>query len=352
MGYISIHSNKNKELKRNILPTVKLDIFHPFLKKVYEMPIEKIELTPIDSTDYNKVITDFYQEFSNIQLYTPIKTIYQYKCVYFTLYASEDSPLVHILIKITNAMYKLFPNKPFAKIYVELNERKRVVHKLLSFKELNKLGLGFTTAGLTYNNNIIVTKRQEADKLLLHELFHLFDLQPPAESSFIRWVNDNWYTNSYNLYETHCELMSIIFHCLFLAIETALVNDIHDYNVVEQLFAHFIKVERNYSLLLIQKVLKLHDITPETFFNNNSKPLINDNIPAYTIARGILFYYLYQFTQLLNADLSLKFNYVKGCIDILEQIYKNDEFISKCHFYISEPHDVSYIAQILVVYNH
>jgi hypothetical protein len=137
------------------------------------------------------------------------------------------------------------------------------------------------SGGVTISNpgkfKIILTKREECSKLLLHELVHYYSLDELGDLSH----NNN---------ESYAELTSIILHCIFMSKEKS--NSI-DYD----LFDLFMNIELNYSLYLTAKLLYFYGYNSKTYrdyFVGKHKLHQPIYFTEYIITRGIMFYHLNQ----------------------------------------------------------
>lgn len=306
------------------------------LNKEYSIKhsIKKIRISP---TNYNKIMAKFYNDFVDSSLFTPIDYAYHYSYQDISIYSPDTYETdILVILKRTICLSKFFGQKKIS-IYLDLNDRKRELDDLVN---LDKKGAGLTTAGLTNPNQyIIVTKKEEATKLILHELIHHYNKQPDISREFIRYVKNTWAVEeTYHLYEAHCELISIIIHCLFLAIENNLMNKLSlSLEGLHYLFLHYLGIERAYSFYLTANILNHFGTTAEKFFNGKGNKITFGSIPSYNITRGLFFYRLDEYLNMLYKDFKPNENY-----NPIPLLTPDKKYLS--YFQIGKDNRIRYIA--------
>jgi hypothetical protein len=321
-----------------------------YIEKIYTY-YKEVDIAKMNNQkyvkDYNDTMEDFYSSFVNKNLFVyenKINSLLLDNCTFIYPDSSSNDLCIKLICKRYSVFNKIFKknNLNHLKIYIDPNERKRILpsKKINNIQQidLDKKGNALTTAGLTNHgtNIIILTKKEEIYKLLLHELFHYYDIQPKSENIVKKYIKDKWFIeNTLNVYESHCELLSIIFHCMFLACEAAIANTLNVSNEnLYQLFIHYLNIERKYSLYLTSKILYFHGYNInnyKSFFNTTTKrdditKIFNHSISAYTIIRGILFNYLYEYLYTLDDKFYPIKEYSNNVVNIIEKIYLDTKY--------------------------
>lgn len=279
-------------------------------KKVQNVTIRKASISEI--SNYHTTFKSFYNTFV-IDEHTPIyKDIDIAEIPNYTFYCGGCSQNeILTMVKRTAVFSSVYGKKEHCHIYIDSNERKRNIlngEDLTDHKGLDKRGEGLTTAGLTDPSRmmIILTKKEEMAKLLLHELLHFYDIQPNIDNVFVKKLEKKWnISNTFHLYEAHCELFGIILNCMFLACEYDYKKNLNMSEIqLSKLFTYYISHERKYSLYLTARLLKAYGYEKNNFKNfflrKEGKIMTNGSIPAYNIVRGIFFYNLDEYLELLE----------------------------------------------------
>ena len=202
----------------------------------------------------------------------------------------------------------------------------------------------FTASGLTYGNNpriTIISRYEEVDKLLFHELIHNLYLDGTkhhesvckhTENEYKTIKNNNNYNYEYAIYESYTELLSSYLNLIFKNI----INNF-DYNnkqnIIEKLCSQVI-IELFYSYNVICNLIHINGYT-------NFKEFINN-----VVFKGNICFYEYYFLKALmynnyiledNNNMNNTINNYKKIINIkkqdnlLETIY-NKGFVKNENF--------------------
>lgn len=191
--------------------------------------------------------------------------------------------LLAFTIYIINLFTNMFPhNYDDLTIYIYPHKIKRLLDdKPENLQRDNKY---FVPSGMTFLDEkiILLTRKEELIKLLIHELIHYAELDDYLKI----------YKNC-KLNEAYTEFLSII---IFYSIISLLKNK--DYN-------ELIKQETLYSQKLAKRILNYFNLSPEIFFKSNYE-IINNNLYTYEyiFLRGI---YLMNYNLLIDKLLQKKF---------------------------------------------
>ncbi len=351
---IKPHDEKFDSILKNIHLEIKENLFLTsfFNKLRTNHRTIKYTLKKYHSDDYNNKLNIFYKSFVNEIHFKKYEETYLYEYDTIKIYSSHESIIPIIILTRLNALMKTFGVKKKINIFLELNERKRIINNNLlktTQSELNMKGEGLTTAGLSCEY-IIITKKEEAVKLAMHEFCHYFNIQPENNNlnkKFREFIINSWsIEDTYYVYEAHCEMVGIIFHCMFLAIELCLINN-YKYPDISVFFYRYLKKEIKYSHYLTCKILKLHGYNNcDDFFNKKKTAMFNSSIPAYIILRSIFFYYIDDYLDLLNNFYPNNDYYEKIFYLDFKKYTKDMNYIMK---FVDTDNSIRYIAQDIKV---
>lgn len=170
-------------------------------------------------------------------------------------------------IALTINEYKFDNNDKITRIiiWIPINKKRDFVYNKITKTNLKKSQedfSGFVASGVTFGSNqkiTIITRYEEVEKLLIHELIHNYNIDGSAfhshkqmEKILIEYTNiknDKNYHYEYSIYESYTELLSTYFYLLFENIKKKmedkdlknkllgqiLVEIIYSYNVVSNL---------------------------------------------------------------------------------------------------------------------
>jgi hypothetical protein len=302
------------------------------IKYFYNNAVEGVNKKYINDLYEKKIQSFFIPEHPFIKLY------------FFEEDNDNNKNLINILLKRLIVMTKIFfcvePNNDFDKtetkfkeqyfgcntninmnsiphsINIDLNNRKRIIPTKLS-KDTTQNDINFYDTGLCstaytsrdknsdyiIGNNITLTKKEEIEKLLLHELCHFFmiDLtqkknqQLDQNDNVTNYMKDNWYMSSYTpAFEAFAEMFSVIFHCMFTACEYVIINNLKPSILLEQ-FEYYFNMELKYSYYLLSNVLREHGYDKdnfELFFNKDLRKKNKTNSITKVFFQGVNSYFI------------------------------------------------------------
>lgn len=259
-----------------------------------------------------------------------------------------------------NLIYDRLKNNNIYKIYLFPNnlERKLINNKFIK-KHLNiykKKGTAFITSGIT-SHYMVITKKEEFNKLLLHELIHLYKLDGSINgiTDCLKDIRLNMPFNDENQ-ELECiaETLSNIYNCMELCSISAYKYKL-SINYQFTLLNYMINLEREHTYNVISKIIKYFGITPNKIFNYN-KPKIQlvSPINLYHIFRSVIYFYLNDFLNSNNINniniLELNENVFYLLKDKINQVnIKNSNYMIQLQPYYYAKHlirslDISYIT--------
>lgn len=186
------------------------------------------------------------------------------------------------MLKITICLNEYrFLNKDTIKriiIWIPINIKRNFHHDIINTHNLKKAEEkyeAFVASGCTFGDNpriSIITRYEEIEKLLIHELIHNFYIDgSDYHDDFAEIINEykiikkqNNYDYEYSIYESYTELLSTYFYLLF----KNLLNKVSELEINEKLLAQII-VELLYSYNLICNLSKLNGYKTFKEFNDN-----------------------------------------------------------------------------------
>ena len=165
--------------------------------------------------------------------------------------------------------------------------------------EVENVNTAFTISGCNENGEIIIFRKEEWFKVLIHETFHSFDLDfSLANIEKLKYKLRKQFNIDSNLliYESYCEVWARIMNSLISAF-SCLDNkrDIGKYLEYSNVFLEF---ERIYSIRQMNNVLNYMNISYRDILirkNNNYKE--ESNVFCYYIIGGILMSNYYKFMK-------------------------------------------------------
>jgi len=254
-----------------------LEKIHNQIKPIYNS-IDK-SLFKIESNDYIFVI----HQIQKTQLYDlkkfrhyvdSIKNITKISYKNITMYITDNKYIINakemLKIAYTFAKFKNINNNII--IYWFPIDKKRD----FDFNEINDENLkesinnfnAFSTSGSTTGNLTIITRLEEATKLLLHELIHNYNIDGSnyheqllqVINNYENTKNSNNYKYEFCMYESYTELLSSYFSIIFRNI-----NNIDIHNRIEtEIF-----IEILYSYNTVCNIIKLNGYTSIDNFIKN-----------------------------------------------------------------------------------
>ena len=384
--YLTNNSKKNSlELDDLIID----DILNDYLigafqiyKKIFNQTKTKIHLQKnIMNTQYKKILLDFYNGLidnidSDYDFYNDLTKVEYVFEIYidglemFKFYVFDNdidyvSKILHLFNVFTNYIFSEPSKKEnllkrlirssnptkinsdnidryLFNIYIFPNNIKRkLAGQSYIPKHLNiykKTNTAFTTSGVT-SVDMILTKKEELSKLLLHELIHLYKLDGNHhyETSFLEQIKQKMpFSDNNSERESVAELMSNIYNCMNLCL---IISKDHNLNEDQEnnLLNILINMEKEYSVAVVSKILKYFNVQPNELFDyNKNKVELVSPINLYYIFRSVLYFRLNDFLQSKNLV-------KKNILEINENIYSDLEqyafeskksiFMEKLYYY-------------------
>ena len=227
-------------------------------------------------------------------------------------------------------------------IFIYLTDFKRIIpdnnYTILGSYNVNG---GFTTT-CDKNSEIVVYRKEEWFKVLIHEAFHNLglDFSKMNTNQFHSKIKQIFPINSkFNIFESYCEFWARILNSAFCSYNV--IDNKNDKDAFKTFLDFFIQIERLFSLFQCNKILKFLGISYQNLYETDNGSHIarenlykeKTNVFAYYIVTAFL---LDNYVNVINwcnkNNLScFKFNNSQRNLDLfynlIENSYKRNEFL-------------------------
>ena len=227
-------------------------------------------------------------------------------------------------------------------IFIYLTDFKRIIpdnnYTILGSYNVNG---GFTTT-CDKNSEIVVYRKEEWFKVLIHEAFHNLglDFSKMNTNQFHSKIKQIFPINSkFNIFESYCEFWARILNSAFCSYN--LIDNKNDKDAFKTFLDFFIQIERLFSLFQCNKILNFLGISYQNLYETDNGSHIarenlykeKTNVFAYYIVTAFL---LDNYVNVINwcnkNNLScFKFNNSQRNLDLfynlIEKSYKRNEFL-------------------------
>ena len=227
-------------------------------------------------------------------------------------------------------------------IFIYLTDFKRIIpdnnYTILGAYNVNG---GFTTT-CDKNSEIVVYRKEEWFKVLIHETFHNLglDFSKMNTNQFHSKIKEIFPIDSkFNIFESYCEFWARILNSAFCSYNV--IDNKNDKDAFKIFLDFFIQIERLFSLFQCNKILKFLGISYQNLYENDNGSHIarenlykeKTNVFAYYIVTAFL---LDNYVNVINwcnkNNLScFKFNNSQRNLDLfynlIENSYKRNEFL-------------------------
>jgi hypothetical protein len=267
-----------------------------------------------------------------------------------------DEEKINNLIKITLSLKKYFNNNDNTSIiWIPINKERNFYDNNITFDKLKESRdnyEAFTASGLTFGEKerfTIITRYEEIEKLLIHELAHNFGIDGSLshkhdfkcikkkyteEKNKLSNNNNKNYDYMFSIYESYAELSSSYFNLIFL--------NINKENMYDKLVTGIL-IELLYSYNTICNLAKLNGYKNYNEFINKKTFIGEICFFEYYYLKGLMYNnYIFKVIENKDSDPKILYNDVIPLIDkndiLLEKIYDinttNQTNFKFCYFYI------------------
>ena len=227
-------------------------------------------------------------------------------------------------------------------IFIYLTDFKRIIpdnnYTILGSYNVNG---GFTTT-CDKNSEIVVYRKEEWFKVLIHEAFHNLglDFSKMNTNQFHSKIKQIFPINSkFNIFESYCEFWARILNSAFCSYNV--IDNKNDKDAFKTFLDFFIQIERLFSLFQCNKILKFLGISYQNLYEtDNGSHIARENL--YKETTNVFAYYIVtaflldNYVNVINwcnkNNLScFKFNNSQRNLDLfynlIENSYKRNEFL-------------------------
>ena len=227
-------------------------------------------------------------------------------------------------------------------IFIYLTDFKRIIpdnnYTILGSYNVNG---GFTTT-CDKNSEIVVYRKEEWFKVLIHEAFHNLglDFSKMNTNQFHSKIKQIFPINSkFNIFESYCEFWARILNSAFCSYNV--IDNKNDKDAFKTFLDFFIQIERLFSLFQCNKILKFLGISYQNLYEtDNGSHIARENL--YKETTNVFAYYIVtaflldNYVNVMNwcnkNNLScFKFNNSQRNLDLfynlIENSYKRNEFL-------------------------
>jgi len=200
------------------------------------------------------------------------------------------------------------------------------------------IGPDNVNSGYNYLNNIVIYRKEEIKKLLIHEMIHLLDIDIKYEddkikSLFVKKIcNKN--TREFLLNESYVETWACIINIFLTQYESNVYKKNHKYDF--KLYLERFKKEKMASLYYGSKILHYYNFnTLQSVLKKNNKcssMFIEDtNVFCYFIIKMINLFYINKFLELFfkHQRLNKKYNYKTYVQFVDSHFLLMDKYVTK-----------------------
>ena len=240
----------------------------------------------------------------------------------------------------------LYSKKNIKKVTVYLyltNEKKYIPTDTTKIFGPDNCNTAITTA-CNPNGEILIYRKEEWFKVLIHETFHIFCLDfsgvsySDIRTKFKQLVKIN---SDYEISETYSEFWANILNLLFY--NYTLLDNKNDFVTYAKQFALYIRYEQMFSLFQCIKILNFLGLNYEMLYSNTKtniqlKQMLykeNTNLYTYYILKVVLLIYyqdFFEWCDIYNTNIlmfnKLKYN-LNGFFLFIKKRYKSDKILNK-----------------------
>ena len=325
-----IYTLKNKDFKGCVeWINCKGDVLMDNLNHIFQNELN------IDTTTHNKFVSLDIQKYIETQFEYQFNYTIKYKKYTIKLVILEKKNKMSISKKklkriIKKIILMCLVKKTIHNVNITIiptNFKKklnRYQHNIIGSREINS---GLTSFG---DNNITIFREEEMEKVLIHELIHLLNLDFNhiyIDSSNIHRLCNINPKNKIILNESYTEIITILINSFINSFESSKKLD---YNLVKKMIYYEIK----FNLTKISKILNYYGfVNTEQFFTNYNNNLFQQktSVFSYFIVKTSLLFSLDMFIIFLKDNSYSIFNINKNkyhYLSIVEKGLSNPSFIN------------------------
>jgi hypothetical protein len=249
-------------------------------------------------------IKKYIETTSSIKIKYTIKIYSRTFSLYFYIYNDEEHlnkidnyvRRIYIWLWIVNEYIKENCSKS-TNIYIFLTPfEKKLPNNINKILDHNNVNTAFTMSCCNNNGEIIIYRKEEWFKVLIHECFHSFDLdfsRMNIEKLKYKMKKRFKIKSDFLIYESYCEVWARIINSLIVSYDLIENKNLNKYIEISIILLEF---ERLYSLQQCKNILNYMKISYSDLIHNKENNYNeNSNVFAYYIISGILMNKYYDF---------------------------------------------------------
>ena len=268
---MNVSKFKNKNLKNNFFP----DLYNSLLNKL------KFKVEFIFKNNNKNIVLSFYVEHENMNfIYTCFRNVYTW----------------------LNIVNKYSTNNCFNKMKIDIffiDAKKELPNNKDDILDVINVNSAYTTA-CGNPGEIIIYRKEEWFKVLIHETFHAYGLD------YVLVLDKSIYNNLINLFninskmeiaEAYTEMWATIWNICFSVYNIENNINIFDFS---NYFIYYINIEQQHSLFQCSKILNWMNLTYSDLINNKQSDNYSENTNVFT-------YYILKTMLLSNSNDFIRF---------------------------------------------
>ena len=241
----------------------------------YESNIDIISYCTNSIFVYNKVIKEL-DNMNNLLIFKWNNNFILLKTYNITNILIKKIKILIYIIEYLKKKYNYKKNLKIILILTLLEKYTPIDNEILSAKHIN--------SGYSYDNNIFIWRYEEFEKVLLHELAHVFKIDKRDDNTNIIIKS-----NIHNYFEALTDFYGIIYHIIYLSLITKI-------NIKK-----FLELELSFIKNQAIKVNKFFNL--DEWINKPNKEIVqNTSVFSYYIIKYLLFEYI---INLINSNIFL-----------------------------------------------
>ena len=272
--------NEYRDIKKFYLQflNLKIQIIDiPKDSELYEQTLSIIENSYLSTFDY---INNKIKDVISIKLIKYLNLSFYYIQLYNKSIENDLSIFKNLFIEAITLINHYKNKKNIVIIWIPIRKNRDFNYSLINKENINSSinnFNAFTASGVTFNHNpriSILTRYEEINKLMYHELIHNFGIdgsdyhneikKDGILEKYIKIKTKNSYNYEYSLYESYTELVSSYLNIIFITIRQNISDEKLKYILMSKIIIEII-----YSYNTISNIIKLNNFTDYESFKKN-----------------------------------------------------------------------------------
>lgn len=329
-NYYRILNNSRQEISKYFDNTNKINIKSQYYKNTI--------INKGNNNNINKYLSerflDFYKDLI-IKKSKNCKEVYTNN-IHISLYYENDESsnideTIYYLLLIFYTLSNLYNNNKKLNLVIFYFDFKKFIGK-------NSVSYINVNSGYSYDNNIVLFRKEEIFKVFIHELLHFIGLDDnyyltPYSKKLLPKIFNIKSRHFYN--EGYIEFAAIIYYNLFISFIFT-----KNFNHYKNLFKKLISYEILFSYIQLAKILNIYKLSPHDFFKDNNYTE-DTNTFAYFYLKLLMLekynnflYYIIDNNKIIYFNETNIYNYIINLFEnnFLSSILNNIEIIQNILF--------------------